>query len=56
MRPNRSSSYPSYHLLRALTYFADAEDDESPRMLVPYDWTQVKHFFKSQVKTLIQEL
>jgi len=52
----KAVSYPSYHLLRALTYFADAEGDQAPRMLVSFDWTQVKHFFKSQVKTLIQEL
>ena len=32
------------------------QGDESPRMLTSFDWTQVKLFFESQVKTLIQEL
>jgi hypothetical protein len=49
-------SYPSYHLLRALVYFADAEKDESPQMLVPFEWEQAKRFFEAQVKQLTQGL
>lgn len=49
-------SYPSYHLLRALVYFEDAERDEPPPMLVPFDWNQAKRFFEYQVRRLVQEL
>lgn len=48
--------YPSYHLLRALVYFQDAEGDEMPRMLVPCHWGQVKRFFREEVRRLMKEL
>jgi len=49
-------SYSSYHLLRALTYFADAEEDETPRMLVPFDWNDAKQFFEGESRRLVQRL
>ena len=49
-------SYPSYHLLRALVYFEDAERDEPPRMLVPFDWGQARRFFEAEVRRLMQVL
>ncbi|MFQ6015284.1 MAG: nucleotidyl transferase AbiEii/AbiGii toxin family protein [Anaerolineae bacterium] len=49
-------SYPSYHLLRALAYFEDAEGDEPPRMLVPFDWTETKRFFEEEVRRLMKRL
>ena len=49
-------SYPSYHLLRALTFFDDAEKDAPPKMLARYNWQQVKRFFEKQSATLMQEL
>lgn len=48
--------YPSYHLLRALAYFQDAEADEMPRMLVPCRWSQVRRFFQEEVRRLMKEL
>ncbi|MBC7226299.1 MAG: nucleotidyl transferase AbiEii/AbiGii toxin family protein [Thermoflexales bacterium] len=48
--------YPSYHLLRALAYFPDAEADEMPQMLVPCRWGQVKRFFRDEVRRLMKEL
>lgn len=47
--------YPSYHLLRALVYFDDADADISPQVLVSYDWSQVKQFFESEVPILIKK-
>lgn len=47
-------SYPSYHLLRALVYFDDADKDASPQMLLPFDWGKVKKFFQVQVKQIMQ--
>jgi len=46
-------SYPSYHLLRALTYFDDAEGDEPPKMLVEFDWAEVRRFFEGEVQRLM---
>jgi len=49
-------SYPSYHLLRALTYFADADREASPQMLTSFEWDQAKRFFETQIKQLAQDL
>ncbi len=49
-------TYPSYHLLRSLAYFTDAEADPTPSMLVPFDWAEIKQFFECEVKRLIKEL
>jgi len=47
---------PSYHLLRALVYFADADEDESPKMLAAFEWDNAKRFFEAQVIQLTQDL
>ncbi|GAB4529260.1 MAG: nucleotidyl transferase AbiEii/AbiGii toxin family protein [Anaerolineae bacterium] len=49
-------SYSSYHLLRALAYFADADADETPQMLVSFDWNDVKKFFEGEARRLAQQL
>jgi hypothetical protein len=52
----RTVSYPSYHLLRALVYFEDAEDDVSPQMLVEWNWRAMKQFFEGEVRALMDKL
>ena len=47
-------AHPSYHLLRALAYFEDAEKDPPLNMLSDLNWGKVKRFFESQVRELIQ--
>lgn len=49
-------TYPSYHLLRSLAYFADAEDDVPPRSLIDWDWEEVKEFFAHEVKGIMQRM
>lgn len=49
-------SYSSYHLLRSLAYFADAEEDETPHMLVPFEWDDVKQFFEGEARRLAHQL
>jgi hypothetical protein len=49
-------SYPIYHLLRALIYFADADRDASLQMLASFEWDQAKRFFETQVKQLGKDL
>ncbi len=42
------------HILKSLEYFADADKDEDPKMLVPdYSWEEVKKILKEEVKKLI---
>jgi hypothetical protein len=47
-------TYPSYHLLRALTYFEDAEPDAMPPMLTPLEWAEVRRFFEAEVRRLMR--
>ena len=35
----------TYHVLKSLTYFEDAEREPMPRMLDPFDWAECKNFF-----------
>ncbi len=49
-------TYPSYHLLRALAYFGDAEPDPMPVMLVPFDWEAAKRFFEGEVRRLMDSM
>jgi hypothetical protein len=49
-----SVSYSSHDLVRALVYFVDAEGDETPHMLVPFDWGAVKEFFEEEALRLTQ--
>jgi hypothetical protein len=44
-----------YHLLRGLSYFADAENQPMPNMFVPCDWESVKKYFESEVATLTKK-
>ena len=46
-------TYPSYHILRSLVYFDDAERDVPPRMLSPWVWDDVKTWFERNVKDLM---
>lgn len=41
-----------YHIIRSLEYFADADPQESPKMLMPVSWKEVKSFFQNQVLKL----
>lgn len=43
----------TYHILKSLTYFADAEAEPMPRMLVPFDWEECKAFFIRQARAII---
>lgn len=41
-------------LLKSLTYFEDAEEDESPELFVDQDWDQIKRFFETQVVAMLR--
>jgi hypothetical protein len=46
------TGYNKLHILKSLTYFADAEKDPMPHMLIPLEWQEVRLFFESQVPCL----
>ncbi len=50
-----SEKYPierldPYHYMRSLTYFADAETESDPNMLMPWSWTDTKAYFTRVIK------
>jgi len=51
-RKYASVRYSRTHLFKALTYFADAEQEPMPDMLVPLEWTAVRQYFLSHVPRL----
>jgi hypothetical protein len=43
----------SYHVLKSLTHFKDAEREPLPRMLVPFDWDECKAFFVREAHAIV---
>lgn len=51
-RKFRGIRVDSYHLMRSLVYFEDAEGEAMPEMLDHVDWKSVKEFFIQEVAKL----
>jgi hypothetical protein len=47
------TNYSKIHILKSLTFFADAEKDPMPHMLVALDWERVKQFCLMEVPRLL---
>lgn len=43
----------TYHILKSLTFFADAEKEPLPVMLAPFDWKECKDFFVRQAQSIV---
>jgi hypothetical protein len=43
----------SYHVLKSLAYFGDAEREPMPRMLEPFDWEECKAFFVREAHAIL---
>jgi len=43
----------TYHVLKSLTYFEDAEREPIPTMLEPFDWAQCKNFFVREAHAIV---
>jgi hypothetical protein len=43
----------TYHVLKSLTYFEDAESEPMPRMLEPFDWDECKAFFVREAHAIV---
>lgn len=45
-----------FRFVKSLAYFADAELDPPPRMLVDFSWDKVKRFLEQEAKSLLKTL
>ena len=43
----------AYHILKSLTYFADAEQEPMPEMLEPFNWDECRNFFVREARTIL---
>lgn len=53
--------YPSvahdyHHILKSLTYFADAEEDPMPDLRFVADWREIKQYFMTEVSKAMRSL
>ena len=48
-----ASRLNTYHILKSLTYFDDAEAEPMPRMRVPFDWDECKAFFIREARSIV---
>jgi len=45
-----------HHIIKALSYFADAEAEPMPKVFFDADWKKVKKFFESETRKAAREL
>lgn len=43
------------HILKSISYFADADTQKDPKMLISVSWEEVKQFFQNQAILLAKE-
>lgn len=48
--------FEPFHLVRALQYFEDAEKQDMPTMLVPFEWDECKAYFRRVVPAIARKL
>jgi hypothetical protein len=49
----KNIKYNKMHILKSLVYFADADSDPDPLMLVDFDWGKIKLFIEHETKKII---
>ncbi len=47
------ATYDSYHLYKALSYFAEADKESMPKMILKISWNHIKRFFEQEVARAI---
>lgn len=52
-RKYAGTGFNLYHVLKSLTYFADAEREKDPVLLRPVTWAQVKDYFEREAPRLL---
>lgn len=58
---NLKEQYPTVahnyqHILKSLIYFADADDDPNPDLLIDLNWTTVKNYFEEEIPKITKKL
>lgn len=48
-------NYNLYHIIKSLSYFKDAEQDEMPKMYTEIEWKKVEKFFKQEKPKLAKK-
>jgi len=51
----KHTGYSTYHLIRSLAYFEDADQEKDPIMLQPLGWGEIKQYFRQQQKQLLKK-
>lgn len=49
-------NYNLNHIIKSITYFVNAEEQESPKMIEKVSWEEVKVFFENEVKQISKKL
>ncbi len=52
-RKYSSSRINTYHILKSLTFFEDAEKEPMPAMLKPFNWKECKAFFVREARAVV---
>lgn len=52
--PGQKHNVP--HILKSLTYFADAEEDPMPQIFFDATWSTVKKYFQKEVPRITREI
>jgi len=55
--PNQypTAAHDYHHIVKSLTYFADAEADPIPRLFFDASWRGIKEFFKNEAVKIAKE-
>ena len=52
----KEANYSLSYVVKSLSYFADAEQDDMPKMIQRIKWSEVKNFFEGEAKRLTKKL
>ena len=52
----RGVNYNLFHLVKSLTYFINAEEQEMPQMIEKVSWEEVKKFFIEETRSITKKL
>ena len=51
-----SVAHDYHHILKSLVYFADAENDPTPKINFNANWRQIKKFFINEIPKITKEI
>jgi len=48
------AKYDPYHIYKSLIYFIEADTEPNPKMMVAFDWKNIKLFFENEIRKKIK--